>query len=371
MRKQIRVAALTLLLLTGASHPNLAMAQGGSEKTLKVMTFNVWHGLRSGESNKRFPGEDPERAAERFAWQIEEIKKLDPDVLLFQEVNPNQKQAGKYAAALGYDEIHKITSCGLHLGAIYKIPKNVNDGIAILAKPEYNLKRVGKKRLSGNAKCTASWGFQTKESRYGLFGEITADGHKILVTTTHLSSPAFVLSDFDEQLDQLVENGTLTEEQHDEIQTARQAKSDRNLNETKALLQQMDRRSVRLGSESGATPIIFGGDFNAEPGTPGIRAVYAAGFDETGTGADFHTWDPVTNHVNYGIGTRRHDPLPTFDSPEVEELLAYRSTVARQIDHLFVKGGLRTVSAKMVLTEEHDGHYLSDHFAILATIELP
>jgi len=349
----------------------MAVGQEGSEKTLKVMTFNVWHGLRSGESNKRFPGEDAERAAERFAWQIEEIKKLDPDVLLFQEVNPNQRQARKYAAALAYDEIHKVTSCGLHLGAIYKIPKNVNDGIAILAKPEYNLKRVGKKRISGNAKCSASWGFQTKESRYGLFGEITVDGRKILVTTTHLSSPAFVLPDFDEQLDQLVENGTLAQEQHDEIQTARQAKSNRNLDETKALLQQMDRRSVRLGGESGPTPIIFGGDFNAEPDTPGIEAVLAAGFNETGSGPDagpdFHTWDPVTNHVNYGIGTRRHDPLPTFDKPEVEELLAFRSTTPRQIDHLFVKNGLQIQSAEMVMNQDENGIYPSDHFAILAT----
>jgi endonuclease/exonuclease/phosphatase family metal-dependent hydrolase len=363
--------SLAVLLLTCVPVARGAAAQGGSETNLKVMTYNVWHGLRSGESNKRFPGEDPQRAAERFDRQIEEIKKLDPDVLLFQEVNPNQKQARKYAAALGYDEIHKVTSCGLHLGAIYKIPKNVNDGIAILAKPEYNLKRVGKKRLSGNATCTASWGFQTKESRYGLFGEITVDGRKILVATTHLSSPVFVLPDFDQQLEGLVADGTLTQEQHDEIQTARESKSQRNVNETKGMLAQMATRSARMGGNDGSAPIIFGGDFNAEPKTPGIRAVYAAGFEETGTGDDFHTWDPVTNEANYSIGTRRHDPLPTFDKPEVEELLAYRSTVPRQIDHLFVKGGLETTSAEMVLTEEYDGHHLSDHFAIMATIELP
>ena len=116
-------------------------------------------------------------------------------------INPNR---GATPQALGYDEIHKVTSCGLHLGGIYKIPKNVNDGIAILAKPELGLRRVGKKRLSGNAKCSATWGIQTKESRYALFGEITVAGQKVLVTTTHLASPAFTPADFDDQLEKMV-----------------------------------------------------------------------------------------------------------------------------------------------------------------------
>ena len=348
-----------------------AQSQSDSGTVLRVMTYNVWHGLRSGESRKRFPGEDAKRAQKRFDLQIAEIQRLDPDILLFQEVNPNQRQARRYAEALGYDEIHKVTSCGLHLGAIYKIPKNVNDGIAILAKPELGLRRVGKPRLSGNAMCTASWGFQTKESRYGLLGEITVDGQRVVVTTTHLASPAFVLPDFDEQLQKLVDDGTLTEEQHDEIQATRSAKSKRNVDETQALLRHIDRRSERLGGNGKTVPIIFGGDFNAEPGSPGIRAVDAAGFEEVGTGPEFHTWDPVTNHDNYGIGTRRHDPLPTFGKPEVEELLAHRSTTPRQIDHLFVKGGIEIDSVEMVMDEERDGMYLSDHFAILATLRLP
>ncbi|MEJ2084974.1 MAG: endonuclease/exonuclease/phosphatase family protein, partial [Acidobacteriota bacterium] len=320
---------------------------------------------------KKFPGEDAQRAEDRFAYQIQEIQRLDPDVLLLQEVNPNQQQARKYATALGYDEIHKVTSCGLHLGALYKIPKNVNDGIAILAKPELQLRRIGKKRLSGNAKCTASWGFQTKESRYGLFGEIRVGGRKVLVATTHLSSPAFVLPDFDQQLATLVADGTLTQEQQDEIQAARQAKSDRNLSETQAMMSQMARRASRIGGDTGPAPILFGGDFNAEPDTPGIQAVHAAGYDEAGTGPDFHTWDPVTNQVNYAIGTRRHDPLPTFGKEQVEALLEHRSTTPRQIDHLFVKNGFEVVSAEMVLNHAKDGMYPSDHFGLLATVELP
>ena len=105
-----------------------------AETKLEVLTFNVWHGRRSGESRRRFPGEEVGRAERRFERQIEEIRRIDPDVLLLQEVNPNQRQARRYARALGYDEIHKVTSCGIHLGKLYKLPRNVNEGLAILAR---------------------------------------------------------------------------------------------------------------------------------------------------------------------------------------------------------------------------------------------
>jgi len=363
-----RESALICLLLTmSLLAPCSLSAQDASGPTIKSITFNVWHGLRSGESNKRFPGEEPERKERRLAWQIEELKRLDPDLLFFQEVNPNQPLARWYAEQLGYDEIHKVTSCGLHLGGIYKIPKNMNEGIAILAKPELGLRRVGKKRLSGNATCSATWGFQTKESRYALFGEITVNGKKVLVTTAHLFSAPFVLPSFDEDLEQLVEQGILEPAQRDEILAAREQKVQRATGEAKLLVQEIEKRRSRLGSD---IPVILGGDFNAEPTTPGIAAIKAAGFVEAGTGPDFHTWDPVTNEVNYGIGTRRHDPLPTFDKPEVQELLAHRSTTPRQIDHIFVSPDLEVVSAEMVLNRDKDGMYPSDHFGILAVLQL-
>ncbi|MGB5880208.1 MAG: endonuclease/exonuclease/phosphatase family protein, partial [Thermoanaerobaculia bacterium] len=187
-RKLTRFGLVFALLLAGAGAVAEA-ADAETGDTLRVLTYNVWHGLRSGESNKRFPGEDPADMEGRVAAQIREIERLAPDLIFFQEVNPNQPEARKYAQALGYDEIHKVSSCGLHIGGLYKIPRNMNEGIAILARPELGLKKIGKIRLSGNAKCTATYGFQTKESRYALFGEITVGGRNLLVATTHLSAP--------------------------------------------------------------------------------------------------------------------------------------------------------------------------------------
>ena len=360
-------ALICLLLSVSLLGPATLSAQDASGPTIKALTYNVWHGLRSGESNKRFPGEEPERKERRLALQVEEIRRLDPDVLFFQEVNFSQPLSRWYAEQLGYDEIHKVTSCGLHLGAIYKIPKNMNEGIAILAKPELGLRRVGKKRLSGNAMCSATWGFQTKESRYALFGEITVGGRKVLLTTTHLYSAPFVPPTFEDDLEQLVEQGTLEPAQRDEILAVRDKKVSRAKGEAELLIQEIQKRQARLGSNAAA---ILGGDFNAEPDAPGIVAIKEAGSLEAGTGPDFHTWNPVVNEVNYGIGSRRNYSLPTFDKPEVEELLDLRHTTPRQIDHIFVSPDFEVVSAEMVLDQEKGGMYLSDHFGILAVLQL-
>ncbi|MGB5551100.1 MAG: hypothetical protein WBO74_11440, partial [Thermoanaerobaculia bacterium] len=74
--------------------------------------------------------------------------------------------------------------------------------------------------------------------------------------------------------------------------------------------------------------------------------------------------------VNYGIGSKRTYPFPTFDIPEVEELQDHRHTTPRQIDHLFVSPDFKVISAEMVLHQEKCGMYLSDHFGILAALEL-
>jgi endonuclease/exonuclease/phosphatase family metal-dependent hydrolase len=354
----IALLAIALLTFLLEKHP---VGASEDDRTLRVMTFNVWHGLRSGESRKRFPGEEAERFEKRFAWQIEEIRRLDPDVMFFQEVNPNQPLARRYAQELGYDEIHKVTSCGLHLGAIYKIPKNMNEGLAILAKPELGLRRVGKKRLSGVAMCTATWGFQTKESRYLLRGEITVAGQRVLLATTHLASPSFTPADFDEQLETMVQAGDLTVEQRDEIFAARDRKLDRNTLEASLLVEEIGRVRTRLAEPVSALPVVFGGDFNAESDKPGIGKILEAGFTEAAGGPGFLT----------SIGTRRHYSLPTFDKSEIEAMLDQRHDTPRQIDHLFVSEGVSVESATMEMSEPRDGIYPSDHFAILATLRLP
>jgi endonuclease/exonuclease/phosphatase family metal-dependent hydrolase len=336
---------------------------------LRVLTLNVWHGLRSGESKTKFPGEGEDRKEKRFAWQIRSIQALDPDILLLQEVNPNQREAWLYAQALGYDEIHKVTNCGIHIPPI-KIPKNVNEGLAILARPGLELRRVQTKRLSGNAACTASFGFQTKESRYVLLGEVTLEGNKLLLATTHLSSPPYVPPGFEGELERLVSEGVLSEEQRGQIVDKLESKRARNLDETRKLLAQIEKYRSELGRSERPVPVILGGDFNTEPDTASIATITQEGLKMVATGPDFLTWDPVRNRENQEIGSRRGSALPTFDIEQVEDLLATRETTARQIDYLFVSDQIQVVSSRMAMDEDRHGLFPSDHFGIFSVVDV-
>ncbi len=373
MRAWLRVVSI-VMAASMASEPRAARAQEpGAGDTLEVLTFNVWHGRRQPEENeskKVFPGEDAERKERRFAWQIEEIKRLDPDVLLLQEVNPNQREARKYARALGYDELHKVTSCGIHIGKLLKIPRNVNEGLAILARPSLRLRSAGWKRLSGNAWCTATFGIQTRESRFALFGEIEVGGRKVLLANTHLYSPAFMPPNFREDLDALVERGIVTAEHRTEIHGVLDERQARNVREIRDLLVEIEKRRRRLATAGEPAPAILGGDFNTEPGTPGVAVVLERGY-ASATEREVPTWDPVVNQVNYETGTKKSEPFDTREIEELIELLAPRATLARQIDHVFLSPGLETVSVERALDRDRDGIYPSDHFALLATVRLP
>jgi endonuclease/exonuclease/phosphatase family metal-dependent hydrolase len=262
-----------------------------------------------------------------------------------------------------------VTSCGIHLPPI-KIPTNVNDGLAILARPGLDLRRVHTKRLSGDAACTATFGFQTKESRYALLGEVNVEGSPVLLATTHLSSPPYVPPGFEEELERLAADGVLTEEQQGEIVNKLERKRERNLDETRNLLREIEKHRKKLSKEGHPVPVILGGDFNTEPDTASIAAIVDANLQIVATGPDYLTWDPVRNHENQAIGSKRGWPVPTFDLEQVKTLLEPRRTTARQIDFLFVSEQGQVVFSKMAMDRDRHGMFPSDHFAIFAVIDL-
>jgi endonuclease/exonuclease/phosphatase family metal-dependent hydrolase len=371
-------ALLAVVILAALSTYNESRAEGLPENvqpvgdpddSLRVLTLNVWHGLRSGESKTKFPGEDAERKQRRFDWQVAEIKRHTPDVMFLQEVNKNPKESRNYATVFGYDEIHKVASCGIHLGKLVKIPKNVNEGLTILARPHLGLRRVGTKRLSGDALCTGTLGFQTKESRYVLFGEITVDGRRVLLAVTHLSSPRDVPPGFEDDLQQLVEQGILLEEQRAEIAGKLESGRARNLKEVEKLLAEIDKQRTRMAVDDWMPLVILAGDFNVQPTAASIRLVEESGWTSVAKGPEFLTWDPVTNHENHEIGTRRTLPVPTFGIQEIEDLLAPRFTTPRQIDYILVSGNAKVLTAELVMNMDREGLYPSDHFGILATLD--
>ncbi len=92
----------------------LVCAAGRAER-LTILTYNAWHGTFRTEASEifRLPSEDPGHRELRLQLQVAQLSALRPDVILLQEVNPLPRRARRLAAALGYDEWHKTTDCGI------------------------------------------------------------------------------------------------------------------------------------------------------------------------------------------------------------------------------------------------------------------
>lgn len=352
------VAALLALLLAPASPPAAA-----GEPALRVASLNAWHGLRT-EGVWRFPGESRERSERRFALQVEELRRLDPDVVFLQEVNPSPRRSRRYARLLGMTEIHVVTSCGVHLGPI-KIPANMNEGLTILARPELGLRRVGLEVLSGRRRCWGDHlGFQTKEARYALVGEISWLGRRVLLVDTHLHGAPWVAPDFEERLAELVARGVLTPDQRREILEELEGHRRRTLDEMERLLAVIERRA---GAAAGSPAVVLAGDLNSTPDSEVVRAAEGAGLRAAAASTaerPLVTWDPVRNADNYRIGAKLEPPLPTFGRVEVEELLKEREVTPRQIDWVFVSAAWGATACEVVFDQPRDGLFASDHFGL-------
>ncbi len=361
-----QLALLGLAGLLAAAMADAAPAESGSQ-TVKVLSLNAWHGLRT-EGKFRFPGESRERSKRRLALQLDEIRALDPDLLLLQEVNPNPRRSRRYARELGYDQLHKVTSCGIHFGP-FKIPVNMNEGLTILARPELGLRKVGFVTLSGKNRCWGDYlGFQTAEARFVLLGEITLGGRRNLVGTTHLHAPPFVQPDFEERLDELVAAGKVTAAQQREILDELDRHRRWMEGEAEAL-------AAALREAAGGGPVILGGDLNAEPDSGIVATVAGAGIVDVAAaarpGEPLYTYDPVRNAENNQIGAKKEWPLDDYGVPELAALYEARKTTLRRIDYVFASPGLEPAGAEVVLDRDRDGLFPSDHFGLLVELRLP
>ena len=106
--------------------------------TFKVITYNAWHGLNVG-SFWATPSETPERNKARFRFQVQQLARVNPDLVFLQEVNPLPQRAEEYVKALQahgleYSEVHQVDACGIRVSQNRALISELNNGLVILAK---------------------------------------------------------------------------------------------------------------------------------------------------------------------------------------------------------------------------------------------
>lgn len=365
-------------------------------KSLKVITYNVWHGLSpQGYYIKSKELEFKERKSQRVEMHIKAFKEQNADILFLQEVNPitpffGKSLAKKYAKALGMDVVTQQDNCGIKIFNL-GLPYNLNTGLVILAKKSLNLGKLLSKKLSGSmGGCFSIFSFQLSEFRYALFAEVEIDNKKTLIVNTHLhhgSSMAVLGPTFK----RLLLNGVLRQTAYEDI--ARQVKrgEKRRYSEAWRLLKTLETVKYKRGYEN----VILSGDFNASPRSDTIQLVKNSGFVSLGA---HKTWVPRKNK-NISDFSEDFDPpysFPIRSRLSTEDLLekkgepkdvfyytkkeveALRSVFYREqllpikLDYIFVSKSIaqRAMKTQLFGHQEQNGLHGSDHFGVVSQLNL-
>lgn len=375
--------------LASCAHPvdQKTVPSGKSLQQIKVLTYNTLHGLEpSGLTVK--PGESKDMRQARLTLQLDELSKVQPDVMLLQEVNPLPDMAEAYVYGLKrfglqYAQVHQVDACGVRLTPRLAVVPGLNNGLAVLVKDPLKLRKIKGLKLSGGlGLCGDYAGLQTGELRYALIAEVENPdtGRKLLAVSLHLHSGIERSAYFVQKLNEAVEQGRVRREDIERIVAALEQDLERRIDEIRTLVKEL-RRLLAEGQYFGA---LIGGDFNFEPGDLEYRELEQMGLRDTHTIAsrhsDAYSLDPQRNELagqgDRDVPAELRDAIKRLPESEQRRLLeGYRTGVsqARRVDFLFLmkepsdgpKGCLRQELFGQPTTVS--GQTGSDHFGVLDT----
>lgn len=333
---------------------------------MKILTFNLWHGLtQNGISLKSV--ERPQERETRLEGFLRLAREAGPDLIFLQEVNPAPALARRIARELHMDEIHKVCNSGVKL--LWGVPLTFRSGQVILARKDLRLERIDALKLpgSGFGWCGDHFSLQLTEHRYTLVGRIHWHGRAITVAGVHLHHTRALNQEALHGLAACVEDGTLSAQERDEIVGAVAKLAGRRRSQVSALVD-------HLHPNGDGPPVILGGDFNAPPDSTEIRDLLMKGgfidsYAERGVPPGF-TWDPDRNpNVARSFGSFM-DVRPSEKA--AADILKEMDRVHSRIDYVFLSRAFRRdqiVSSELFGTQALAGGLrCSDHFGVLTTI---
>lgn len=373
MERRRFAAALTLILAAWLARPLALQPQEGpsapARSVLRLLTINVWSGLDY-EGTLRFGAYEPRQRREaRYRALRAQLRELDPDVIFLQEANPARGFAARLARDIGFSQCHQVCIGGIKVGPL-GIPVNCKEGNAILARRSLRLQKVEDWKLSGSFGLFGeALTVHFDQAIFALLARIVVEGRPLHLVNVHLvaappgADPALAAA-----WEALRRERIVTGEEHEEAVGAWKRNAARQELE-------MRRLAGRLRGLPAAVPLIVGGDFNVPATSPQVAAFLAeTGLQDTfpaGTDAKPFSWDDRANR-NARFSSSRRDrrgaPRHGYDL-----LTALYDAVPRRIDYIFcgphfsrndVRGG------GIVLDREAEGAQPSDHFGVMAELDL-
>jgi endonuclease/exonuclease/phosphatase family metal-dependent hydrolase len=347
---------------------------------MRVLTFNLWHGL-SPSTPLAFEALEPKARRElRETMQLETLKSISPDIAFLQEVNPIKQRAPLLEDALEAQSDTQLDLVGLKLLGV-GLPLNLNSGLMTAVKDRWPLKRLEAISLSRPGfNLVKRWGsWQLREERFALFSEtLLPHWGKVLLVNTHFhhgleATPAY-LSELEKAADQLELPASMVSELKERVMKG----NERRAQELHVLMKKLDRLSQRH------SVVLLAGDFNSTPDSAVAGALREHGFrdawTEAGNSEPGFTFDPPANPANHIL--QAEFPLTlliedlSFSSKIRETLLGMarkHETRPRRIDFLWFRTrglSLKVKKAELVGLPNGEGLAPSDHFGVCADFEV-
>jgi endonuclease/exonuclease/phosphatase family metal-dependent hydrolase len=322
---------------------------------LKVLTYNLWHGL-SGSGTVRFGELEPkERRQKRFQLQISELRKCDADLIFLQEVNPLYKRSAEIANALAMDFVAQYDQAGIKILG-FGIPINLSTGLTILAKPMLKIKKVKGLKLSGGfGFCSRLMSFQISEFRYALFAQIEVGEASLHLANVHLHHGPVIGDLLNEKLDEFFLNHRELSNFKIKLLENLKAGEQRRYDESKKLLGEF--KEIKSAK-------ILCGDLNVEPGHALLELYRQAGLKDTFSELPGNSWDENENIQNHLLTRNLKLTVPVGGSHVLGELFRDYDARTRRIDYIMTSREMSAEDSKLVMTNSVDGLIGSDHFGL-------
>jgi endonuclease/exonuclease/phosphatase family metal-dependent hydrolase len=341
----------------------------------KVLTYNTWHGL-NGKGTLEFGTLEPRgRRDFRHRWQIQELRKVDADLIFLQEVCPLKSDSEHFSRALQMDQVHQLDQSGIKLGG-RGFPRNLSTGLALLAKRRFELQKLKGLKLSGGLGRIHDWlSFQVSEFRYALMAEVKLPRGKSLLINTHLHHAPILEFHHRDHLRSLHEKGLVSTKQKDGFLKAIESGHERRLHEGRVLLEAI--RELRGDYQL----VILCGDLNDVASSELLKDIREEGFEDSldpslWNDPGFWSWNHSLNEANHSWTQHLNPPIPTFSNAYLVELFRDMDRTPRRIDYILFEGNARVKETKLVfqtpvpLLEKGESLIGSDHFGVLSTFEL-
>lgn len=339
------------------------------DPTLRIVNLNTWIGCLPRRLVKAVSIEPTGHKERRYQALLAELRERAPDVVTLQECLPLPSFVRRLARDLGYDVLWRVCNSGIRLLS-WGLPTGVGrgEGLAILARRDLSMRRLGVKRLSGYGIVTNWCAFQIGPVRWALAARLTFRERAVLVVTTHIRYAFPSRESFHDGWATLHRRG-VTRNETPPRWLSRMAKETEHVRDKE--LERLSDWIARLRERHADAPLLLGADFNLDPDTPQVARFRAA----TGmvNALDTHapgllTWSPADNpHIAHSLTMSWPDGSP---KSAVLQLMALLDSIPQTPDHILVSPGLTLTRAGRAFDDAAHGLHASDHFGIWADTTL-